>query len=106
MIEKSVSGDLVGVNTSNPRHFGYQKPITGNKDFIKELGVSMHGALKNVNNLQTNADNLSTQMMLKPESVNVHDVVIAAQKAQLSLELTKNILQKVVQAYNTISNLR
>jgi flagellar hook-basal body complex protein FliE len=38
--------------------------------------------------------------------VDTHDVTIAAAKANLSLSITKNVVDRVIQGYREISTLR
>jgi flagellar hook-basal body complex protein FliE len=66
----------------------------------------MEKSIKDTNSRQIESDQLLTKMITKPDSVNIHDVMIAAQKAQISLDFTKSILQKAVQAYQKITSLR
>ena len=99
-------GDLVGMKSSNTRHYGVQPAQAKTDDFLTKFGDSVKEALQDANNMQIQSDRLATQMVRKPDSVNVHDVMIAAQKAQLSLDLTKQVLTRAVQAYQNITNLR
>ena len=73
---------------------------------MAKFSQAVKSAVVDVNNLQVQSDQLATQMIRKPDSVNIHDVMIAAQKAQLSLDYTKSLLTKAVQAYQSITNLR
>jgi flagellar hook-basal body complex protein FliE len=62
--------------------------------------------LNSVNTLERTAENLSVQAVVNPDSVDVHDVTIAAAKAEMALSITKNVLDRVIQAYREIQNLR
>lgn len=63
-------------------------------------------SLNGVNEQQQTADALSVQSIVDPESVNPHDVTIAAAKANMSLSITKSVVDRVIQAYREIQNVR
>jgi flagellar hook-basal body complex protein FliE len=62
--------------------------------------------LGEVSQLDQDAQSLSVQAVLDPESVDAHDVTIAAAKAELALSITKNIVDRVIEAYREIQNIR
>ena len=105
MIEKLQNTDL-NMKVSNPLHYGRSERKVGKERFTDVLSYQINQKIEKVNNLQIASDKLTEKMTLQPDSVNVHEVMIAAQKAQLSLDLTKNVLNRAVQAFQTISNLR
>ena len=105
MIEKLQNADL-NMKVSSPLHYGKDERVVGKEKFTDVLNSQINQGIAEVNNLQIASDKLTEKMALQPDSVNVHEVMIAAQKAQLSLDLTKNVLNRAVQAFQTISNLR
>ncbi len=104
MIEST--GDIVNLKTSRQKHFGVKEAKANPGDFMEKFSHAVKNAMTDANNLMVESDKMTTQMIKKPDSINVHDVMIAAQKAQLSLEYTKTVLTKAVQAYQNITNLR
>ena len=70
------------------------------------FGSLLLESLNSVNDQQQTADQLSVQSVVDPESVNPHDVTIAAAKANLSLSITKSVVDRVIQAYREIQNVR
>jgi len=100
------SGDFVPMKTASNRHIGYQDPIDPPRDFIEEFGRAMQKSVNNTNDSQIESEKLNLQMAVQPDSVNVHDVMIAGEKAQLTLDFTRNVLQRVVSAYQSLTNLR
>lgn len=99
-------GDIFQLARTDGRHFaGKHDPIgvdmveTGFRD-------SLMDSLNDVNNLQRQHEELSVQAVVNPESVDAHDLTIAAAQANLSLNITKNIIDRVIQAYRDITNLR
>lgn len=68
-------------------------------DFLKQ-------GLDNVNSLENEATGLTTQMITDPDSVNAHDVTIALSKANMAIGITKQVVDKAIQAYKTLTTLR
>ncbi len=103
----NVNGNLVLMRTSSPRHYGDSSEITGKK---AEGDSSFAGILKkvvdNVNDLQVESENLTQKMIYDPDSVDIHTVMITAQKAELALTLTKTVRDEAIRAFREIMNLR
>jgi flagellar hook-basal body complex protein FliE len=59
-----------------------------------------------VNDKQRIASQLGQQMITDPDSVNVHDVTIAMAEANLSLSMTKVIVDRALRAYREIISTR
>ncbi len=102
-----VIGDIVNLSKTHKKHFD-AKGIIAEKDdnVVNSFGKMLNNALKKVNNLQVGADRLTQMMITSPDKVNVHDVMIAAQKAQFSLNFTKSLRDRIVRAYQTIVSMR
>ncbi len=58
-------------------------------------------ALDQVNKLETNANNLTQQLALG-EVNNIHEVTIAAEKAEIAVNFVTTIRDKVIRAYEEI----
>jgi len=71
--------------------------------------VSFAEILKNqfeqVNQLQKEADELTNQFLVA-EVEDLHQVLIAAEKANLALQMTVQIRNKLVEAYQEISRMQ
>ena len=63
-------------------------------------------ALKEVNGNQLEVNRVTEQLITDPDSVDVHDVTTAMAKAQLSLNLAQNVLDRLVTGWNEISTNR
>jgi flagellar hook-basal body complex protein FliE len=63
-------------------------------------------ALGQVNDQQLRAQDLSQALVTDPESVDIHDVTIALAEANLSLSMTKAIIDRAIRAYREIINIR
>lgn len=102
----AVQGDLVELNGTNPRHFGVRRPAQEPERPVTAFGRTLRDAFQRVNDLQQDSDRMTRAMAVDPDSVDIHDVTIAAEKARLSLTLTKSIVDRVTQAYRELINLR
>jgi flagellar hook-basal body complex protein FliE len=63
-------------------------------------------ALDRVSGYQTQAEYIHQQAILDPESVDVHQVADAEAKASMALNITRTILNRVVQAWKDVINTR
>lgn len=65
----------------------------------------MKGYLNEINELQVVADK-STEELILGETENVHDVMIKAEEARLALELTVQVRNKVIEAYQDLIRMQ
>lgn len=72
---------------------------------LKSLGNSFSSGLNSANNANIAADK-AQEAMAMGEDVSVHDVMIAAEKAALSMQMATQLRNKLVTAYNEINNIR
>jgi flagellar hook-basal body complex protein FliE len=75
-----------------------QKKDTSFGDRVKEL-------LGDVNNLQLDAGNVADKFA-NGEIEDIHDVMIAAEKAGVGLELVLEVRNKLIDAYREISRMQ
>lgn len=62
-------------------------------------------AIENVNNAEHEAD-VKTAALASGEIEDLHDVLISAQKASITLESTVQVQRKVIDAYNEIMRMQ
>lgn len=98
-------GDRFVLSRTNERHYGAggmapQAPASGS------FGDALMTSLNDVNSAQQEHERLTVQSIVDPESVNPHDVTIASAKATMTLNITRNVVDRVVQAYRSITTLR
>jgi flagellar hook-basal body complex protein FliE len=67
---------------------------------------AMLRALDAVSAEKQSADNLIRQAVVDPESVDSHDITIAQAKANMSLNITRTVLNRIVQGWRDIINTR
>jgi flagellar hook-basal body complex protein FliE len=76
---------------------------------ITRAGTFEHAmlqALDKVSGAQHNASKLSTEAFINPDSVDIHDVTIAQSMANMSLDITRNVLNRLVQGWRDLINTR
>jgi flagellar hook-basal body complex protein FliE len=100
-------GSVVKLKTSNPLHFsGMARREEDGDDISTSFGDMLKSALGKVNNLQVESDALAGKMVYDPGSVDIHTVMIAAQKAELALNFTKAVRDEAIRAYRELMMLR
>jgi flagellar hook-basal body complex protein FliE len=67
---------------------------------------AMLQALDKVSGAQQFATNLEREAIVNPDSVDAHDITIAQEMASMSLNITRNILSRLVQGWKDIINTR
>ncbi len=78
------------------------KPRTSPAAGFAEL---MRGALQQVNQKQLEASDVS-EKLITGEIEDLHQVMIATEQARLSLQLTTQVTNKVIEAYREISRMQ
>ena len=118
-----VTGDKIPMTVTNPRHMvpqvgdfkasgsalaalGDQVGAQGVLDGAGSFEKAMLQALDSVNSDQNQSTDLMQTMITDPESVDPHDVTIAMAKANLSLNIARTVLSRVVQDWKEIINTR
>ena len=100
-------GHLVNMKTDHPLHYSEKKAFELDKKMSSNSFYGMlTGAISKVNDLQIKSDDLTRKMIYEPESVEVHTVMIAAQKAELALTMTKSFRDEAIRAFRELINLR
>lgn len=76
-----------------------------NKSVFSDLYQSAINMLEQTNTLQKDADQASTDFALGNID-NVHDVMIAQEKASIALQYTVQLRDKLLEAYNEIMRIQ
>ena len=66
---------------------------------------SLKGAIENLNTVQGESDKM-TEALAAGKTQDLHNVMITAQKASITLETTVQIQQKVIDAYNEVMRMQ
>ncbi len=100
-------GDVVKLARTSPLHIpGEGEQVSSSSGIEQKFGDMLLSALGSVNNDQVTAMDLSQKMVTDPTSVNVEDVTIALAEANLSLSMTKAVVDRALAAYREIINVR
>ena len=113
---------MIPMTLTHPQHMGpIDSPYSGSGknilDLEKTIGAdtivgggtfrqAMLQALDNVSGAQNFASNLEREAIINPDSIDVHDITIAQAKANMSLNITRNILSRLVQGWRDLINIR
>jgi flagellar hook-basal body complex protein FliE len=102
-----VKGDIVNLKVSRQNHISDKTIEEPKGDTVTESFKDLFNkALGEVNNLELKATDIANQFTIDPDSVNIHDVQIAAEQAEMSVMLTKGIMDRVIRAYKEIISVR
>ncbi|MDR0600937.1 MAG: flagellar hook-basal body complex protein FliE [Treponema sp.] len=118
----TVTGGNVSMAVTDPRH------MTSDPDNFTRIGHTVNDlakitgagsvtrsgafeqamlqALDQVSGYQQFASSLEQQAITDPESVDPHDITTAQAKARLSLDMTRNVLNRIVQGWRDLINTR
>jgi len=99
-------GNNVRINTTNPLHYGGEPKVDSPENISESFADVLKKSLEKVNDTQVYADDLTQKMIYNPNSVEAHEVMIAAEKARISLTFTKTVVDGIIRAYKELSNLR
>ena len=117
-------GHRIALATSDPRHIAHGRLAAPGNGLLTtrapgpqdaaspaeqaegSFGSLFMQALGQVNDQQVRAQDLSQALITDPESVDIHDVTIALAEANLSLSMTKAIVDRAIRAYRELINIR
>ncbi len=79
--------------------------ITGTASKEKSFSQTVKDAISEVNNLQKEADKLATKLATG-DVVEIHQAMIAMQKASTALQFTVQVRNKIIEAYQEIMRMQ
>ncbi|WP_228485689.1 flagellar hook-basal body complex protein FliE [Thermaerobacillus caldiproteolyticus] len=80
-------------------------PTTKSSEAQKAFSQFLKDAINKVNDEQVKSDEL-TQKLVNGENVDLHQVMIASQKASISLQLALEVRNKVIEAYQEMMRMQ
>lgn len=96
-------------------HFDIQSPLsesnrTGNIDElgakdVKSFGQMLQDSISKVNTLQHQAD-FAMQKLASGESKNLHETLLAVEKAEIAFKTMNQVRSKVIDAYRDIMKMQ
>ncbi len=104
---RSRRGDEVSMATTDPLHYGERTGRESESDDVSSSFADvLTRAINRVNDLEVDSQNINQQMITEPDSVDIHTVMISAQKAEVALSLTRAVRDEAVRAFRELMNLR
>jgi len=101
--------DDITINSHLQALKGLSSPAAGAKTGVEADGPSFADALaqslEKVNDLQKEADQAITEFV-SGETGNIHETMIAVNKADLAFRLTMQVRNKIVEAYNEVLRMQ
>jgi len=89
----------------NPQLFNTVNDANSNKDISRSFADYINEALQNTNNLILQADRLSNEFAAGRID-DIHKVVLAIEKADIALQFTLQVRNKILDAYNEIMRMQ
>lgn len=74
-------------------------------NFLNSFGSAIGGGVKSADQSVKTFER-AQEAMAMGENISVHDVMIAAEKANLSMQMTMQLRNKIITAYNEINNVK
>ncbi|MDD2422189.1 MAG: flagellar hook-basal body complex protein FliE [Heliobacteriaceae bacterium] len=72
---------------------------------VPDFGTCLKDALQNVNNLSREADR-QTMSLVSGQTEDIHQVMIAAEKASIAVQMTVQVRNKIMDAYNELMRMQ
>ncbi len=73
-------------------------------NFADKLGTAFNDSLNAVNNTKLEADRLQEDLAMGGPT-SIHDAMIAAEKASLSMQMAVQVRNRILAAYNEVTNM-
>ena len=87
----------------------HMQPVAGpaNPERVTEgFAAALGEALGRVESLDVRSQKLTARAVYEPDSVEAHEVVLAAEKARFALNLTKTVTDGLIRGYQSLTNPR
>jgi flagellar hook-basal body complex protein FliE len=100
---------------TNPMHYTADGALSGSANAgatnvgatnVASFQDAMLKAMDGVSNSQAKSDDLLQAVVADPDSVDAQDVTIAMAEANMSLNLAKTVLSRIVTAWKDVINTR
>jgi len=93
---------LENASKSYPLHD--KKDPSGLGNFADKMGSAFYDSLNSINDARLEADRLQEDLA-KGGPTNIHDAMIAAEKAALSMQMAVQVRNRIVSAYTEITSM-
>ncbi|BBP03859.1 flagellar hook-basal body complex protein FliE [Sulfuriferula plumbiphila] len=108
MIDTSrIEAMMAQLKAAAVRAEGAQSPLQAGKTAHRaDFADALKSSLDQVNNVQHQSAQLGQRFAMGDDKVNLSDVMISMQKANISFQATVQVRNKLVAAYNEIMNMQ
>lgn len=108
MIDASkIESMLAQIRAAAARPEAGVSPLQGETPAQKvDFAGALKSALDQVNSAQTKSEDMAKRFVLGDDSVNLSDVMINSQKANIAFQATLQVRNKLVSAYHDIMNMQ
>jgi flagellar hook-basal body complex protein FliE len=96
---------ITGTQLALPKTAGAGRTAVAPEKQGASFGETLRDALSGVNRLQKEADQ-ATLNLLSGNTDNLHQVMLKTEEARLSLQLTVQVVNKALQAYQDLSRMQ
>ncbi|WP_158540625.1 flagellar hook-basal body complex protein FliE [Romboutsia weinsteinii] len=100
MNTEAINKGLESINYNNINVHNKNEENKNNK--FSEI---ISGVINNVNNSQVNANNM-VNSFIKGEDVSMHNVMLAVEESQISMQLLIEMRNKLVEAYQEVNKVQ
>ena len=103
--DDTISTDFEKTLDTATRNYALKdKSDEGLGNFASQFGTAFSNSLNAVNNARLEADRLQEDLAMGGNT-NIHDAMIAAEKASLSMQMAVQVRNRILAAYNEITSM-
>lgn len=81
-----------------------KKDSIGLGNFAEKMGAAFSDSINSINNLKQEANRMQEDIAMGG-STNIHDAMIAAEKAELSMQMAVQVRNRIISAYTEITGM-
>ena len=99
-------GDQIALQRNNLRQMGRTENPVSKDNVAGSFAEALNNALSGAERLDIESKKLTEKAIYDPDSVDIHTVMIASEKARFALNFTKTVADGMVRAFKELSNPR
>lgn len=113
--ENDKSFENILTNKTNEQLYGRIENDFGNEtakqqtsqveNFLNGVGSSLEASVKSLNDAQVEAENAQVAFA-RGDDISVHEVMIAAEKSSLSMQMAIQLRNKIINAYTELNQIK
>lgn len=100
------SAPHLDMNLTNPLHMSRTQTPSDAQRVTEGFASALTQALGRVEQMDINSQKLNMKAVYEPDSVEAHEIVLAAEKARFALNLTKTVTDGLVRTFRDLTNPR